>query len=59
MLIYTEIRKYSISPSKDWLDWLNGFYVTFQLIYGYIETDDDNDDDNTETWSPKELRENQ
>ena len=30
--------------------WLNGVYVPFQLIYGDIETDDDNDDDKTETW---------
>jgi len=29
------------------IDWLNGFYVPFQLIYDYVETD--NDDDNTET----------
>ena len=25
-------------------DWLNGFYVHVQLRYGYVETDDDNDD---------------
>ena len=26
-------------------DLLNGVYVSFQLIYEYVETDDDNDDD--------------
>jgi len=26
------------------LDWFIGAYVAFQLIYCYIETDDDNDD---------------
>ena len=32
-------------------DWLNGFYDTLQLIYVYVEADDDNNDvDKIETW---------
>ena len=38
---------------QDWLynhnikliDWLNGFHVSFQLNYAYVETDDDNEDE--------------
>ena len=36
---------------------MNGFYVPVQLIYGYVETDYDNDDDDMiETGPPSQGR---
>ena len=34
--------------------WLDGFYVPFQLIYGYVGTGNVNDDDKTGTSPPSQ-----
>ena len=36
------------------IDLLIRFYVHFQLVYGYVETNGANDDDITETWPPSQ-----
>ena len=37
---------------------LTAFYVTFQLIYRYVEMDNDNDDDDIATCPPSQRQSN-
>ena len=52
VVLFINKLQYNISW-YDRLIQLNGFYIPFQLIYGYVETNDDNDD-KTETWPPSQ-----